>query len=665
LDYLGEEVLKQQSDEVKDFLLKTSILERFSSSLCDAVTGSNSSQAVLDDLEKQNLFLVTLDNERCWYRYHHLFQELLLYQLEQAISRALGTSPEAGSTLAELHLRAANWFESHDLLNEAVHHLLSAGEFDRVAGIIENQAHHIFFIRGQTFTLTGWLDALPDTLFYSRPRISVTRAWVLFSQNQYTTGLKALETAEQAIKDRHDAEAAVIAGEIALVRGVFAQLSNRNYAVMREQAIIAWERLPEDQLILRGLAAWLLGASYYQNAEFDIAEKYLSQAIQLCQEAGNVYITLIAIADYSGVLREMGRCREAYTILLRIVKENSSIGFQPHPILGHLHINLGQILLQWNQLKAAEHHLELGIEMVKQGVPEEIFILGLLALPYLRLAQGRWEEAIRLAEECLARVESHTLPYLPPMIRAGLLKFWIRIGRRDQVQSWLSACTINLDDPITYARQGEYANYARALLWQGQPEGASKVLSKLEEYSHANGRIGKPLYLLVLHVLVFQQQNQLDSALSVLEESLKMAQPEGYIRVFVDEGEPMEALLKLGESSGRWVKAGLDTYTDQLLTAIHEDLTQLHSQENREVNGEKSRMEGIPAEPFEEVDGLSEREKEVLRLAANGLSNPKIGKLLSLTTGTIKTHMHHIYSKLGVDGRFQAITLAKERHLLE
>ena len=248
---------------------------------------------------------------------------------------------------------------------------------------------------------------------------------------------------------------------------------------MREQALLAWEKLPQDNAMLRGLAAWLLGASYYWDGDTHNAERYFLQAIRLCREAGNIYITLVSIVDLSNVLREQGRYREAYQLLQQTQQEMSSGSNQRHPELGHLYISSSQFLLQWNDLEEAERQLTLGIDLAAQDIPGEILIFGMAMLPYLKLAQGKREEALRLADECLERAESYPLPYVPPLIKSSLIRFWMRVGDRDRIEEWFYGCGLTTDDPIRYVHEVEYTALAKVLIWQGRVEEALEGAGKI------------------------------------------------------------------------------------------------------------------------------------------------------------------------------------------
>jgi LuxR family maltose regulon positive regulatory protein len=468
LDYLGEEVLSRCPEDTRTFLLQTSILERFSGPLCDAVTGRVGSQKILEELEKSNLFLVPLDSERHWYRYHHLFAELLLYKLEDALSKPSDAERKDLLSLEELHLRSADWLEKNQLFREAIHHDIAANQYIQAAVLIESQTYPMIWTKGQAYTVQEWLAGLPEDLFESRPRLNIAKAWTLILQNQFTAALEQLETPSQVVQKQQDAEADNILGEIALVRGALAELRTRDVEVMHTQGLLAWEKLPREDAMLRGVAAWLLGASDLFRGEIQPAEYYLSQAIQLCQAAGNTFIASVATLDLSHVRIEQGKYRQAYRLLTQTLEETDSEGWHSHPSLGYLYYGISQILLNWNELEEAERQLKLGIDLMAQGLPGEVLIMSTSILPHLKLAQGKRKEAERLAEECLQQVEAYPLPYIPSMVKANLTRFWMRIKDQDHIEEWFYNCGLAPGDPIGCVHEAEYITLAKVLNWMGQ-----------------------------------------------------------------------------------------------------------------------------------------------------------------------------------------------------
>ncbi len=658
MDYLGEEVLSRRSAKIQRFMLQTSILERFAGPLCDALTGMEGSQEILQELEKENLFLVPLDSERHWYRYHHLFAELLRYQLEKQSSTRQGPEGEVLAGVDELHRRAAVWFQENQFTGEAIAHYFAAGLPEKAAFLIESQAERMIFVTGQVYTLLGWLNALPAEIYRSTPHLYFARAMTLISRSEYAAASEVLETGEQTIRELPEAEAATLAGEIALIRGVLAQLGSHNPTIMREQALQAWDTLPQSNTMLRGLAAWLLGASYYWDGDPSTAEKHYQDAIQLCRLAGNRYFTLMTLVDMCNVLREQGKYKGAYNLIKETRLNLEREGRQAHPMLGQLLINLGQILLQWNRLDEAEHYMNQGIEMVTQDLPGEMLIFGISTLAYLKLAQGDREAAIQVAENCLMSLESLQLMFSSAVIRANLIRLWIYTGNHERIEEWLGTCGLSVADDIPYLREREYMALAVVLLWQRKSGEALIVLDKLAEYAGRSGRNGRRLYVLALKALALQQKGDTGNALTLLGQTLAAAQAEGYMRIYLDEGQPMADLIRAGLVRGLWRDAPLEGFVKRLLRAFPSDDKKL-------VN--RSSMKAPSTAPAAQhlVEPLSEREMEVLLLAASGLSNLQIAKELYLSAGTIKTHLHNIYGKLGAASRVQAIHLAREEHILD
>jgi LuxR family maltose regulon positive regulatory protein len=575
LDYLGEEVLSRCPEDTRIFLLQTSILERFSGSLCDAVTGRADSQKFLGELEKANLFMVPLDSERHWYRYHHLFADLLLYKLEDALSKRSEAERPNLPDLEELHLRAAGWLEKNQLFSEAIHHFIAARKYDQAAVLIESQTYPMIFTKGQAYTVWEWLIGLPEELFRSRPRLFIAKALTLILQDQFAASLEQLEMAQQAVQERQDREADSVLGETAVLRGALAELRTRDVEVMHSQGLLAWEKLPQENSMLRGLAAWLLGASDLFRGDMRSAEYFLLQAIRLCQAAGNTFITSVATLDLSNVRVEQGKYRQAYRLLTQALQEMSSGGQHLHPSLGYLYYGASQILLNWNELEETERQLELGIDLMIQGLPGEVLIMGTSILPHLKLAQGKREEALQLAEECLQRVEAYPLPYIPAMVKANMARFWMRIEDRERIAEWFNSCGLTPNDPILCVHEPEYITLAKALIWMGRTEEAIRVLARILDLASSQGRNGKRLHVLALMAVALKQLKDLGLALKALETSLGLAQSEGCIRPYVDEGKPMEELLQLGAARGIWHQASLDGYVNRLLKAIQQDRAQL------------------------------------------------------------------------------------------
>jgi LuxR family maltose regulon positive regulatory protein len=348
---------------------------------------------------------------------------------------------------------------------------------------------------------------------------------------------------------------------------VLAELSERDTDVMRAEGQYAWKRLPQEESMLRGLAAWLLGAAYFYDGETNNAETYLVQAIQLCRQSGNIFFTLISIVELSNVFREQGKYGEAYQLLLQTQREMSAGEYPTHPGLEYIYNGLSQILFARNDVAEAEQMLQRSIDLSGQGVPGEIPIFGLSTMAYVKMAQGKTGEARQLAEECLQRAEAYPLPYVPATVKAGLIRLWIMVGVPERIDAWLASCQLKPDDSIRYAHEAEYTALAKALLWQGKTQEALKVLNQLADLAIRQGRNGKLIYLLALKALALNQAGDIEQALATLETSLGMAQREGIIRPYVDEGEPIKVLLRSGSERGIWKEEALEKFVIRVLEA--------------------------------------------------------------------------------------------------
>jgi LuxR family maltose regulon positive regulatory protein len=570
MDYLSEEVLSHCPEQMCQFLLQTSILERFSAPLCEAVTACDGSRAILDQLERENVFLVALDNERDWYRYHPIFAELLRIKLAEMLSGGSAADRMGIASVEELHRRAATWMEGNGYPDEAIQHYMAAKDYPQAADLIESQTQRIFFILGQSYTVLQWCAQLPPATMQSRPRLNIARAWALIGQSRFSEAAQALKNAQEAMSAWPAAQQDSLLGEIALIQGALAELSSRDVEVMHLKGQYAWERLPEEQAMLRGLAAWLLGAAYFYEGDTLNAETYFVHAIQLCRQSGNIFFTVISIVDLGNILKEQGRFGEAYRLLSQAEKEMSAGDFPAHPGLVYLYNGLGQILYARNELLEAELMLQRGIEMGGQGVPGEIPIFSLSSMAYIKLALGKLDEARRLGEECLVRAEAYPLPYVPATVRASLIRLWMTLGEQVQIEAWPAGDQLKVEDTIHFTHEAEYIALARLRLWQGDTQQALKILNQLAYSAKDQGREGKLITILALQALALNQAGESDQAMTALETSLVIAQREGIIRPFLDEGKSLEALIKMGEARGAWEAEISGEFISRLLNAMQQ-----------------------------------------------------------------------------------------------
>jgi LuxR family maltose regulon positive regulatory protein len=660
LDYLTDEVLSRQPEEVQRFLFRTSILDRLSGPLCDAVVGRGageqgsrgknylsppppgpsaprpvsppaSSQEILEYLESANLFLISLDDERRWYRYHHLFADLLRHRLRR-------NSPDQ---LPALHCRASEWYEQNGLLAEAIGHALAAADFERASALIEQTAWEVL-TRGEIAMLLSWLNRLPDELARSRPRLRMFNAWARAMAGQP-------DAAESYLQDIDSEDPQ---GEVAAVRAYVAFLQQDSRAI--ELSRQALEHLPKQNSFMRSIMAMSLGTAYYWALGDPVAAmRSLTKAVSLGQAAGDSYLVLMATSTLGQAQQMRGQlyqAAETYRQALQLATLSTSQGEgggggsgRPPPFAGLAHIGLAGLLYEWNDLDGAQRHAQEGIRLGERGQSVDVLQGGCSYLTLAELYQARGEvgNALEMMRKAEQFAQGHNQPYVIALAAALRARLWLAQGNVMAASRWAQERGLSANDELSYARETEYITLARVLLAQGQAGEALGLLARLLEAAQAAERMGSVIEILALQALTFEAQGDVDRALSALEQALCLAEPEGYIRTFVDEGPSMALLLQQSLSQGI-----VPSYASQLLLAL------------RETTG----LASPAAQPL--VEPLSERELEVLRLVAAGLSNREIAEELYLSINTVKAHTKNIYSKLNVRGRMQAADRARELDLL-
>jgi ATP/maltotriose-dependent transcriptional regulator MalT len=651
LDYLSEEVLRRQPEAVQAFLLQTAILDRLCGPLCDAVTGVPSGQAMLEYLEQANLFLVPLDDERNWYRYHHLFHEVLRHRLRRS-------SPEQ---VPELHLRAADWYEQKGLLSEAIHHALAAPEYPQAVRLMERAAT-LWMLYHERSTLKWWIEALPKEHLMGSPRLCLTYAMLLVALAQSEVVEPYLEQAELALEHLPHNEATIqMLDEVDILRAhVACHRGGLPCAIALCQR--ALERIPRDQVLLRSTVFLTLGTSYAFNGELAAAEQALTEALEANQAAGNLYGAIDALYHLGWQHWLAGHLHLAYSTYRRALHlVESHPEYRRALRISIIFIAMGEILREWNALDEAAEAVNQGIEYGQQSGLEKALSFGVVFLAHIRQAQGRSEEAAQLVQQREQIVQQEAAATLDgESAFLYLVRFWISQGNLDAAVQWgqhyRRIPESDRSSRALYTLEG--LTLARLLLAQsrqGRPlstehplEEALALLERVRERSEAEGQMLDVLEALVLQSLVWQAQGHLQEALSALQEALTLAEPEGYVRLFVDEGPPMAELLQQVVAS-----SGASPYITSLLKALGASTPQQQEAEPAQT-GASSAL----------VDSLSEREVEVLRLLALGRSNAELAQTLVVSVSTVKTHLQHIYSKIGVTSRTQAVARAQELHLL-
>jgi LuxR family maltose regulon positive regulatory protein len=672
VDYLVEEVLERQPAPVRSFLLQTSILDRLHGPLCDAVTGQEGGNARLEALERGNFFVVPLDDKRHWYRYHHLFAEVLS-------AHVLGEQPDQ---VATLHRRASEWYEQHGSVADAISHALAAGDFGRAADLVELAVPAMGRNRQEAMVL-GWLKTLPDELVRARPVLSVHYAGALLLNGEFEGVETRLRDAEQWLDTKTDmgassaltssAEMVVVdeeefrglAGSIAMYRAAIA-MALGDVANTMKYARRALDLIPEDDYHWRGAAAGFLGLAYWTSGDLEAAHRSYAECMALVQRAGYISDAIgcsIALAD---IRISQGRLREAmrtYERGLQLATEQSKIPLRGAP---DMHVGMSELHLERDDLGAATQHLLRNKELGELAGLTQNRYRWRVAMARIRKAEGDLVGALDLLQEAERLYMSDFFPNVHP-ISALRTRVWIAQGRVGEALDWAREQGLSVHDDLSYLHEFEHITLARMLLAQYTSDRAVRFLREAMEFlerllqaAEAGERTGSTIEILVLQALAHQMQGDIPAALAPLERALSLAELEGYVRVFVDEGPPMAVLLaKLHEHSRKRPRTAL---TNAPLAYIERLFALLRGERVQEGTSPAAPTASAPAHSL--LDPLTERELEVLLLIAAGLSNREIADRLVLALSTVKSYVNTIYSKLQVQSRTQAVARARALHLL-
>ena len=648
VDYLVEEVLQRQPEQVRRFLLQTSVLSRLTGPLCDAVTGQDGGKAMLEALERGNLFLVPLDDRRRWYRYHHLFGDVLQ-------ARLLDEGPDR---VRALNARASDWYERNGDPSAAIDHALAAEDVERAADLVERAIPALSQAR-QEATLRRWFEALPDDLFGVRPVLAVGYVGALMSTGDVRGVEARLRDAEQWVQQSTDGSRRPPGDMVVVDRDAFRRLPTEITMYRAGLALVAGDvpgtlthaqraldlAGPDDHLG-RGAAESLIGLAHWRTGDLEAAHRWYSDGMATLGRAGrrsDVVGGAITLAD----LRiAQGRLRDAmgyYERGLQVAAEDPAAVLRG---VADMHVGMAELFRERNDLDAARRHLAISHELGDPaGLPQNRYRWR-VATARLRQVDGDAAGALDL----LAQAEGvHTSDYSPevrpiPAVRA---RMWVIQGRLDDALAWVRERRLAADDDLCYLREYEHITLARTLLARYTAEGsqgplidAVRLLHRLLRAAEDGRRGGSVLEILVLQALVLQAQGDVPAALASLRRALALAEPEGYVRIFVDEGPPMANLLRAMTTPGN-----VPAYVRRLLDALGmaEDTVRVD--------------QGL-------IDPLSPRELDVLRLLGTHLDGPDIARQLFVSLNTVRTHTKNIYAKLGVNNRRSAVRRGEELDLM-
>lgn len=640
LDYLADEVLDRQRPEVRDFLLATSILTRLTGPLCDAVTGRDDSKALLEELERSNLFLVALDDRRTWYRYHHLFGDVVR-------ARLLDEQP---GRVPDLHRRASDWFAVHGEAHDAITHALAADDPVRAAELIERAAPDMQRDR-QEALLRRWLESLPDEVFDDRPVLANTLAGARMATGD-ATGVDALLTRAEARLDR--GEPPVVADREALARlpamlavhraGLALLDGDTDRTVTHARRVL--ELAGDGDLLQRGAASALIGLAEWTRGDLVQARARYTESAE-CFERGGYLSDLmgvsLALADIQLAQGRLGDAQRTFEHALELAAE--------HPGLrgaADMHVGLAEVLIERDELAAAARHLEASAELGEHmGLPQHAYRWR-VATARLRRARGDLDGALVLLDQAVPRYATDFSPPVRP-VEAVRARLQLERGDLGAATAWVAAAGLDVDGDLSDVREYEHLTLARVMLAQ-HPAGqgvdlldrAGELLGRLLERATSGGRTASTIETLVLLARVQLGHGDSAAARSAIDDALRLAETEGYVRVFLDEGVEIAELLR---------SLGSDRSATPHARTVAAAATEV---ERDAALAAAASLSGLL------IDPLSDRELDVLRLLRSDLTGPDIARALHVSINTLRTHTKHIYTKLGATNRREALTRAAE-----
>ncbi|RIK29031.1 MAG: helix-turn-helix transcriptional regulator [Anaerolineae bacterium] len=651
MDYLVEEVLRRQSETTRNFLLQTSILDRLNGSICDAVTAQPGGKSRLEQLQRGNLFLIPLDDKRDWYRYHHLFADVLRMHL----------MAEQPDLVSMLHHRASEWYELNELTADAIHHALVGEDFERAAGLIE-KALPIMRQSRQEPTLLRWLKALPNELFQPRPVLNVHYIGILMQNGQFDGVESRLQDVEQWLTAPEDIreqpvyvdeeEFQRIPSSVAMYQAAIA-LAQGDVVNAMKNARKVLELARKDEDFPRGAASSLLGLASWTSGDLKTAYEMFSKGMAHLHKVGYVSDVIGGSVTLADIRITQGRLREAMIIYERGLQLATKQGAPVLRGAADMYVGMAELYREHNDLNAAMQSLQKSKELGEfNGLPKNPYRWR-VAMARIKEAQGDFDDAFQLLNEAEPRFMADFSPNVRP-VTALKARVWIKQGKLEKALDWARERKLSIEEEPSYLREFEQITFARILLSQGDDtdsllNDATGYLERLLKAAEAGGRNGSVIEILILQTLAHQMREDIPAALSALERALALAEPEGYIRLFVDEGTAMEALLRKVATNKI-----MPDYAGRLLSAFEAE---------RIRSGEETPPYAAPVSGFL-IEPLSQRELDILRLFKTELSGPEIAQELVIALSTVRSHTKSIYNKLNVNSRRGAVKRAIELGLI-
>lgn len=641
LDYLVEEVLERQPADIQEFLSRTSILGCLNASLCDAVTGRADSQDVLMRLERANLFLLPLDDERLWYRYHPLFAELLRVSLAQ----------KWPDLVPEIHRRASEWYMANGLIAEAVDHATAIGDVDYVARLIERNAISVIAIfNQQLLPLVDWLNRLPEHYLHARPRLVLVQAWALAYSGELESSEAAIRKLEHIISraspettDKYS-DRGQLAGYIASIRGYAAFMRGD---ILGSHGLLSdvLKQLPEEDIPTRVFTAVVLGAAIGLTGDLAGGVKVLTEAVERYRDRENPFLTIIIMIELIGLQSLQGKLNQVIASskeVIRLSSQYSRLTGQPPSTLGFAYARLSHALREQNEIEPAIYYAREAVRISRKWGQKDSLGTSYLYLAYALQAAGRSVEALETLEK--ARQTCRDISHSSDSVSsAHEVKIRYLQGDLVSITQWADSRGLGIKDDLSFSRTREYLTFARALMVQQKLKESLSLLRHLLPLVADAGAMLFVLETLILQALILQAQGKKEAALDPLERALQLAEPEGFVRCFVDEGSRITGLLNLVARRGIHRE-----YAVKLLTIL----------ESRPKWDTRTVASNIS--PAELSDLLSKREMEILEMLSTRMPVTQIAGELCIAVSTLRTHIRNIYEKLGVHSRIEAASIVRE-----
>jgi LuxR family maltose regulon positive regulatory protein len=641
LEYLVEEVLNRQTEGVRNFLLQTSILDRLCDSLCRAVTGNDSAEVTIQQLSKDNLFVIPLDQDHVWYRYHHLFADLLVNFLQKE---------SAQEDILQLHQRASRWYQENDDFEKAIKHALNGRDYKRAADLIEYNVQQVI-AHGQVRTLLGWIGAIPEKIINSHPHLRFYHAWALSLGGQHRMAERILMDAKSTFASLPNSpEYLALRGEAAaLLTGIITYYNDPPRIIREAQEALKY--LPDDNLISRARVFIALGTAYAYSDEIQQATQNYQKARDIALKAGNPFLGAAAIEMLAGMqIYHQGGLRGAAQNLEQILELGRTKDGSYQPFTGTAHTLLAEVNIEWNNLDAAARLLETGVGLIQKGGIQYSLTHTNCTKARLKIALGEMESALEALRDAETASKSSPLMHILIHNYACQVKFALGMGDIETASRWAKADSTVMKYEIpknlpNYLCEVQKIALAHVFLAQGEMEKALETLNDIYIQAETAGRMRHIVEICLLKAIALKELGRSEDAFAAFENCIALAEPEGYVRLFLEAGETIVDLLKM-------VRGRHEEYVSELLASFDGQKVKVESDAVHRPGGE------------ELVESLTEREMEVLRLMCEGYSNQDIADEIIVSVNTVKKHTSNIYGKLGVRNRAQAVLRAHEIELI-